>query len=408
MVDRHSTRAKTSTAQPWAQRPAAALVVLDPPADRGRSVPVNPDGLLIGRAWSSDLVLTEPAASRKHALVHARGGEYVVDDRRSLNGTYLNGERVTTPRVLHDGDRLRFGRLVAEFRLMDPIRNRPDGRGPGHDPGSRPNDPTSPDHPTVPHRLRNELREAPDFSSGALLLAVLGSVVGAVLFSSLNTVTEIDDQWRTLIGAALGPLISTTFTTWQAGETGRLRTAIIVLLSGAALLVTATGFSITDVVKGSSVLPGVAEGSTLPVPGLADVMTGEEPPEPPPLGPALRVSEEPDCGAVMLGDEVACSPITISSTGDEPLDIGRIEPEGAHPDDFIPSATCADSSLEPGERCEFHVTFRPLQPGDRAATLVISHNAPGGETRVELGGVAEGDPPGTQTDPEVAPESELG
>jgi hypothetical protein len=61
--------------------------------------------------------------------------------------------------------------------------------------------------------LRRDLQEAPGFSARALLLAVVGSVVGTIITSALGS-----GQWRTLAGATLGPVISTMFSTKRAGE----------------------------------------------------------------------------------------------------------------------------------------------------------------------------------------------
>ena len=48
--------------------------------------------------------------SRVHCRLVATASELTVDDLESTNGTFVNADRVVTS-ALHDGDRLRLGRL---------------------------------------------------------------------------------------------------------------------------------------------------------------------------------------------------------------------------------------------------------------------------------------------------------
>ena len=67
--------------------------------------------LAIGRDPSSDLMLDEATVSREHALVRLLEGRWYVEDRGSLNGTSLNGVRLTpgNPVAVRHGDRIAFG-----------------------------------------------------------------------------------------------------------------------------------------------------------------------------------------------------------------------------------------------------------------------------------------------------------
>jgi len=69
----------------------------------------------LGRLPTCDIVLTDPGASRRHATIVRRDDGYVVTDLGSTNGTLVNGEP-TTERLLVDGDRIKIGTTVLEFR----------------------------------------------------------------------------------------------------------------------------------------------------------------------------------------------------------------------------------------------------------------------------------------------------
>jgi hypothetical protein len=71
----------------------------------------------VGSGPGNDLVLDfDDTVSRLHALFEHFGGEWVVRDVGSRNGTSLNGERVTGERVLRSGDELRIGGVRVVYR----------------------------------------------------------------------------------------------------------------------------------------------------------------------------------------------------------------------------------------------------------------------------------------------------
>jgi hypothetical protein len=69
----------------------------------------------IGRSGAADLRLDDPTVSRRHALIvrTEEDGLRALDDR-SLNGLFVNGERVEWAR-LKDGDELEIGRFRLYF-----------------------------------------------------------------------------------------------------------------------------------------------------------------------------------------------------------------------------------------------------------------------------------------------------
>jgi hypothetical protein len=72
----------------------------------------------IGRNPATDLCIDwDGEVSGLHAQLEHAGGEFaLVDDGLSRNGSYVNGERVRGRRRLQDGDMLRFGKTVVQFR----------------------------------------------------------------------------------------------------------------------------------------------------------------------------------------------------------------------------------------------------------------------------------------------------
>ena len=74
-----------------------------------RVVPITKDLLAIGRRTESDLRLVGSDVSREHAEIVRQGEEWILKDKGSRYGTYVNGEAVTEHKLVH-GDRVQFGR----------------------------------------------------------------------------------------------------------------------------------------------------------------------------------------------------------------------------------------------------------------------------------------------------------
>lgn len=80
--------------------------------ERVHVVPLQPGWTRIGRSMAAHLQFDDPTVSRRHALIHVEeDGARVLDDR-SLNGVFVNGERIEW-HSLEDGDEL----LIGRFRL---------------------------------------------------------------------------------------------------------------------------------------------------------------------------------------------------------------------------------------------------------------------------------------------------
>ncbi len=99
---------------PPSAAPEVVLVILEGgrPAKTFR---LGKDVVTLGRLPESDVVISDPAASRQHARIRHGGEGYTLTDLGSTNGTLVNGEAVQERR-LEDGDRIEIGETLLEFR----------------------------------------------------------------------------------------------------------------------------------------------------------------------------------------------------------------------------------------------------------------------------------------------------
>ena len=72
----------------------------------------------IGRLPDNTIVIDSPAASGHHACASLEGGDFVIEDLASTNGTFVNGSRVTR-HTLRGGDIVRIGDHTLEFDATD-------------------------------------------------------------------------------------------------------------------------------------------------------------------------------------------------------------------------------------------------------------------------------------------------
>ena len=80
----------------------------------GQTFQIGDVDIFIGRDPSSDIFLDDITVSRKHAQIKREGGGLVIVDIGSLNGTYLNKERVDKAGLSH-GDEIQIGKFKMAF-----------------------------------------------------------------------------------------------------------------------------------------------------------------------------------------------------------------------------------------------------------------------------------------------------
>lgn len=83
----------------------------------GKVIPITVPQFFIGRDPQCHLRPNNPIISKRHCAVLVRADKAYVRDLDSTNGTFVNDERVTGERELHNDDLLKVGPLVFVARL---------------------------------------------------------------------------------------------------------------------------------------------------------------------------------------------------------------------------------------------------------------------------------------------------
>ena len=90
-----------------------ALLICTRGAVSGSRYLLDEDEITVGRDPSSDILLDDSTVSRTHAVFRRINGNYSVIDAGSLNGTYVNRQRVDS-QELKNGDEI----ILGKFRLV--------------------------------------------------------------------------------------------------------------------------------------------------------------------------------------------------------------------------------------------------------------------------------------------------
>ena len=90
------------------------LFVVESGPKAGARYGLEGDLTTLGRHRAADILLDDVTVSRRHVEVERSGDRYRVKDTGSLNGTYLNGDRIESG-WLDDGDVLQVGRFKLVF-----------------------------------------------------------------------------------------------------------------------------------------------------------------------------------------------------------------------------------------------------------------------------------------------------
>ncbi|NQX34805.1 FHA domain-containing protein [Herbiconiux sp. VKM Ac-2851] len=94
---------------------ARRLVITSGPKN-GSEIPLGTEPLTIGRSSDSSVVIRDDYTSTHHARLMVWGEEWVIQDLDSTNGTFLDGQRVTSPVHVPLNTPIRIGATSFELR----------------------------------------------------------------------------------------------------------------------------------------------------------------------------------------------------------------------------------------------------------------------------------------------------
>ncbi len=78
----------------------------------GKVFPIEQQDVRLGRDLASDVSISDPEVSRHHARFFMQDEGVFIEDLGSTNGTFLNGERISSPQQLRQGDVITFGEKI--------------------------------------------------------------------------------------------------------------------------------------------------------------------------------------------------------------------------------------------------------------------------------------------------------
>ena len=109
----------------------------------GRAHELNVDRTTIGRVEDNTFQIADPSVSSHHCEVLLRGGEILIRDLNSTNGTFINDAPITES-VLKPGQKLRLGQIELKLETEGAA---PATAAPGAAPAAAPKAPAAPATP---------------------------------------------------------------------------------------------------------------------------------------------------------------------------------------------------------------------------------------------------------------------
>ena len=109
-----ATQVHTPVTPDAASAAATAQLIIQGGAKAGTVFALNDAVTTVGRHPESDIFLSDLTVSRRHAEIHASEGGFEVRDCGSLNGTYIDRQRVEAA-WLKEGDIVQVGRFKLEY-----------------------------------------------------------------------------------------------------------------------------------------------------------------------------------------------------------------------------------------------------------------------------------------------------
>ena len=105
----------SGTSEPGSIEPWGQLIATTPPL----AFEICDNRSIVGRAMDVDIVVSIPEFSRRQAIITRNDQDAAIADLSSVNGTYVNGDRIDTePHTLVPGDMVMMGDVEFMFRRL--------------------------------------------------------------------------------------------------------------------------------------------------------------------------------------------------------------------------------------------------------------------------------------------------
>jgi class 3 adenylate cyclase len=202
----------------------------------GRRIAVEAQ-LLIGRE-AADVTIEDPLVSRRHALVRPAGRGVEIEDLGSLNGTWVNGERVVGTTQLAAGDVVHIGGAVLTVE-EEPAPTRGTVLGPSPHEAAEARRASTPPPPEPPKPEEADRRGEPMVDEVRPVTALFADIVGStalgerlaphevkvVIGECVNRMSHAVEQFGGVVQAYMGDGIAVFFGVPQAHEDDAERAA---------------------------------------------------------------------------------------------------------------------------------------------------------------------------------------
>jgi pSer/pThr/pTyr-binding forkhead associated (FHA) protein len=94
----------------------AARLIVRQGSNPGAVYPLRAEKNTIGRNEGLEVTVRDRSISRRHTSIALRDGVYFIEDLLSINGTFVNSQKLTAPQPLRDGDQIAVGDTVLIFQ----------------------------------------------------------------------------------------------------------------------------------------------------------------------------------------------------------------------------------------------------------------------------------------------------
>jgi len=206
-------------------------LVLKSGVDAGKIFPLERSQITIGREHNTDITISDPEISRRHAHIFQQGENYIIEDLGSTNGTSVNGQRLVGPYILRPTELITLGEnthLIFEAVMMDPDATvaaikpgvqapYPSTRKPQAESNPPPYQPANipqtsygyagqVPEPPIPARTTGKRKITPwVIVLIILVILIVCSCIGFIIFDALNLYCEVPGIMNLLIPGACPP-----------------------------------------------------------------------------------------------------------------------------------------------------------------------------------------------------------